>query len=183
MPKDPTRNQPNYKIGGHHLNEFEFEQQHGAMTEAEHERFQRRQAEAAAGEQAAPQTEAERIQQLMADVHEQVEQRKERAQGGAAKSARKGRTAKKGATKKAGAQATKRTSAKAAKRAGAKAAKSSGAQQARGAGRKATAVAKKAGRAAKKSGARGAAKSGSTRKGAAKSVRGAGKKGARKSAR
>ena len=33
MPKDPTRNQPNYKIGGRHLNEYEYEQGKGAMTE------------------------------------------------------------------------------------------------------------------------------------------------------
>ena len=35
MPKDPPRNQPNYKIGGYHLNEYEFEQNHGAITEEE----------------------------------------------------------------------------------------------------------------------------------------------------
>ena len=197
MPKDPTRNQPNYKIGGSHLNEFEYARNQGAMTEAEHERFLQQQGERQAGEEGrpAPQTEAERIQQLMTDVHEQVERRKARAQGGAAK---------KGAKKKAGARATKRT--------GAKAAKKTGTQLARGAGRKATATAKKAGGATKKSGARGATKSGGARKGATKSVRsnaaakgargavtkraagrgparsagrttGAGKKGARKSAR
>jgi hypothetical protein len=32
MPKDPTRNIPNYKIGGDHLNEFEFEQNKGHLT-------------------------------------------------------------------------------------------------------------------------------------------------------
>ena len=35
MPKDPPRNQPNYKIGGYHLNESEFAQNHGAITEEE----------------------------------------------------------------------------------------------------------------------------------------------------
>ncbi|MFN6964068.1 MAG: hypothetical protein ACK4S4_09920 [Pyrinomonadaceae bacterium] len=33
MPKDPTRNQPNYKIDGGHLNEYEYEQNKGSMTE------------------------------------------------------------------------------------------------------------------------------------------------------
>ena len=33
MPKDPTRNQPNYKINGDHLNEYEYQRSKGAMTE------------------------------------------------------------------------------------------------------------------------------------------------------
>jgi len=33
MPKDPPRNQPNYKIGGYHINEYEYEQGKGQMTE------------------------------------------------------------------------------------------------------------------------------------------------------
>ena len=35
MPKDPPRNQPNYKIGGYHLNEYEFAQNQGAIAEEE----------------------------------------------------------------------------------------------------------------------------------------------------
>jgi hypothetical protein len=36
MPKnDPSRNQPNYKVGGSHLNEYEFEQNKGKVTEEE----------------------------------------------------------------------------------------------------------------------------------------------------
>ena len=35
MPKEPARNQPNYKIGGRHLNEYEYEQRKGSMTEEE----------------------------------------------------------------------------------------------------------------------------------------------------
>ena len=35
MPKDPTENIPNYKIRGGHLNEYEFKQQKGKMTEEE----------------------------------------------------------------------------------------------------------------------------------------------------
>ncbi len=129
MPKDPARNQPNYKIGGGQLNEFEFAHNQGAMTEAEHERFLQQQAE---GETAPPQTEAARIQQLMADVHEQVQRRKAKAQpptkkGAAKKQATRAATkgaAKKVATKKGAAKksAAKKGAAKkgAAKRAGAR---------------------------------------------------------------
>lgn len=35
MPKDPTRNQPNYKIGGSHLNEYEFDLNKGQITKEE----------------------------------------------------------------------------------------------------------------------------------------------------
>ena len=33
MPKDPTENIPNYKIRGGHLNEYEYEQNKGQITE------------------------------------------------------------------------------------------------------------------------------------------------------
>jgi hypothetical protein len=35
MPKDPPRNQPNYKIGGDHINEYEYQNNSGAITEDE----------------------------------------------------------------------------------------------------------------------------------------------------
>ncbi|MCA1817805.1 MAG: hypothetical protein LC746_15700, partial [Acidobacteria bacterium] len=35
MAKDAWKNQPNYKIGGGQLNEFEFNRQHGALSEQE----------------------------------------------------------------------------------------------------------------------------------------------------
>jgi hypothetical protein len=35
MPKDPPRNQPNYKIGGDHLNEYEFDLNKGQITKEE----------------------------------------------------------------------------------------------------------------------------------------------------
>lgn len=35
MPKDPTRNQPHYKIDGDHLNEYEYARNSGAITEDE----------------------------------------------------------------------------------------------------------------------------------------------------
>lgn len=41
MPKDPPRNQPNYKIGGSHLNEYEFDLNKGQITEEEENQFPR----------------------------------------------------------------------------------------------------------------------------------------------
>ena len=35
MPKDPPRNQPNYKIGGYHINEYEYTLNHGSITKEE----------------------------------------------------------------------------------------------------------------------------------------------------
>ena len=32
MPKDPPRNQPNYKIGGDHINEYEYDLNKGEIT-------------------------------------------------------------------------------------------------------------------------------------------------------
>jgi hypothetical protein len=41
MPKDPPRNQPNYKIGGDHLNEYEFDLNKGQITKEEENQFPR----------------------------------------------------------------------------------------------------------------------------------------------
>ena len=41
MPKDPTRNQPNYKIGGDHINEYEYDQNKGQITEEEENQMPR----------------------------------------------------------------------------------------------------------------------------------------------
>lgn len=39
MPKnDPSRNQPNYKVGGSHTNEYEFERNKGQVAEEEHQK-------------------------------------------------------------------------------------------------------------------------------------------------
>jgi hypothetical protein len=187
MPKDPVRNQPNYKIGGGQLNEFEYARNQGAMTEAEHERFQQQQAERAAGEesgaQSAPQTEAERIRQLMADVHEKVERRKQKAHTAAPTrpAARKG-SARKSASRvgaKEGAQ--KGGAKKSAVKAGAKksAARAGASKTASKAGAK-----KRAPGAVKQSGTKGGGKGVSSKKSArAAGGRAGGKKGARKSAR
>jgi hypothetical protein len=175
MPKDPRRNQPNYKIGGAELNEFEFSHQHGALTEQEksHLPGQSRGEGATpelpwddADESASP--EAERISRLMEEAHEEVVRRRAKgddtqkakpARKSAAKGTKKGGA--KGATKKGGA---KRSSTRAS---------SSGAK--RGATGKGSA---KKGGAGKKAGARG---SSSSRTSAKKSVKkSAGKGGARK---
>ncbi len=81
MPKDPTRNQPNYKIGDAQLDEYEFQQGHAAISQEERQRHERYQEEHAQrggedGAPLAPQTEAERIQQVIATAHEKVEQRR-----------------------------------------------------------------------------------------------------------
>lgn len=171
MPKDPRRNQPNYKIGGAELNEFEFSRQHGALTEQEktHLPGQTR------GEGATPELpwddadptaspEAERVRRLMEEAHAEVKRRRAKSDDTqkakpARKSAAKGtkKSGAKGATKKSGA---KRSSARAS---------SPGAK--RGAAGKGGA---KKGGAGKKAGARG---SSSSRTSAKKS---AGKGGGRK---
>ena len=77
MAKDPTKHKQNYQIDGQKLNEYEFTQSHGAITEDEQNRFGDQQRQS--GDQFdAPQTEAERIQQLMDDVHERVQREKEK---------------------------------------------------------------------------------------------------------
>ena len=43
MPKDPTRNINQYKIGGGQLNEFDFQHNQTQIAQEEHERFERRQ--------------------------------------------------------------------------------------------------------------------------------------------
>ena len=39
MPKDPWKNQPNYKIGGGQLNEYDFNQSHGELSKEESDPF------------------------------------------------------------------------------------------------------------------------------------------------
>ncbi|HEY0458894.1 MAG TPA: hypothetical protein VGC97_07040 [Pyrinomonadaceae bacterium] len=41
MPKDPPRNQPNYKIGGYHINEYEYTNNKGEITKEEENQFPR----------------------------------------------------------------------------------------------------------------------------------------------
>jgi hypothetical protein len=103
MPKDPARNQPNYKIGGSHLNEFEFNQQHGAMTEEERHPFPgQHETPGLPGEEAPQETEAERVARLMEEARAIVAKRRgARGSSGAKKS---GAAKKPAGAKKSGAK-------------------------------------------------------------------------------
>lgn len=121
MPKAPTRNRASYETGGGQLNEFEFQHNQEAMAEEERERFERLEAERREGEvaEAGPQSEAERIHQMMEAAHEKVARRKAKTATGAQKASAAGKSTaakKKGAAKKAAAKkaAVKKAPAKAA---------------------------------------------------------------------
>jgi hypothetical protein len=117
MPKDPKRNRSYYDIGGGDINQFEFHQNQGAITEEEHQRFQRSQAERGETDvpEAGPQSEAERIEQMMEAAREKVARRKSKqstqtaAQTAPAANAKK--TAKKTATKPAPAKSSAKKAA------------------------------------------------------------------------
>jgi hypothetical protein len=136
-----------FEVRGGIINEFNFHQNQGAMTEEERDRFARQEEETALREGEAaeqPQTEAERIAQLTVEAHEKAEKnlRKKGKQTGSKKSAGKKSAggAKKGTRKKAAAKKTTKTGKRPAKKSGSKS--SAG----KGAGKKS---------AAKKSGGRG----------------------------
>ncbi len=81
MPKDGSRNADQFKIRGGQMNDFEFNKRQEARQNA-HGHFAKQDEERQTREgetPAAPQTEAERIKQFMADVREKV-QRKKRKQ-------------------------------------------------------------------------------------------------------
>ncbi len=71
MPKDPWKNQPNYKIGGGQLNEYDFNQSHGELSKEESDPFAQQglenpaQAEGEAAPQSPQEAEAERIRQVI----------------------------------------------------------------------------------------------------------------------
>ncbi len=175
MPKDPWKNQPNYKIGGGQLNEYEFNQQHGALTEQEHSHLPG-QPQGVAGEAATDATptegdqnespEARRIRELMEEVHEKVARRRgaqksagAKKPGGAKKGAQSSGASKKsakkspakGATKSAGKGATK-ASAKGGTK---KSAKGAGSRSSGKAGAKKSGKKSAGAKAAKKGGGRG----------------------------
>jgi hypothetical protein len=146
-----------FEVRGGIINEFNFHQNQGAMTEEDRDRFARQEEETALreGEGAQqPQTEAERIEQLMAASHEKAEKnlRKKEKQSGAKKSA-----GKKGAGKKSAVGAKKSTGKKAAAKKTTKPgkgpAKKSGGKSAAGKGGGKKSATKKS--AAKKQGGRG----------------------------
>ena len=69
MARDQTRNIETFKIGGSHLNEFEFHQHQGEMAE----RFDKRRRTAGADK---PLTKAERVAELMEQARQKVRKRK-----------------------------------------------------------------------------------------------------------
>jgi len=118
-----------FEVRGGIINEFDFHQNQGAMTDEERDRFARQEEETAqregeAAQPGQPQTETERIEQLMIDAREKAEKnlRKKEKQSGAKKSAGKKRAggAKKGAGKKAAAKKTTKPGKRPVKKSGGK---------------------------------------------------------------
>ncbi|MDQ3012096.1 MAG: hypothetical protein M3X11_15485, partial [Acidobacteriota bacterium] len=74
MPKDPTKNIDRYKIRGGQLNDFEFNQGHGAVSE--HQREQGNRMGGPEGETNLPpdKAKAERVRHLLAEHGETVPQ-------------------------------------------------------------------------------------------------------------
>ncbi|HEY9283268.1 MAG TPA: hypothetical protein VIP46_07430, partial [Pyrinomonadaceae bacterium] len=79
MPKDPWKNQPNYKIGGGQLNEYDFNQSHGELSKEEADPFAQQglenpaQGEGEAAPQSPQEAEAERIRQVIETAHEKAQ--------------------------------------------------------------------------------------------------------------
>ena len=180
MPKDPTRNVDRYKIGGGHLNEFEFQKNQGAITEEERDRFARQEEERRLREgetaPAPPQDEAERIRQLVEAAREEAQRNIEKREKQAAATAppRSGRAGKAAKSKRA----TSKSAAGAKKSGAKKTTKKSGTKK-RGA--KKTAAKKRAGGTAKRGAAKRAA--GKARPRRARKAGGGKKAGARKAGR
>jgi len=97
--REQMRNLETFKVGANEVNEFEYQQHQGELTEQlEHHGDQQNQ-------DTPPLTDAERVEQIMADAHEKVEERKRR---GTSSYGKKRTAAKKPAAKKA----TKKSAAK-----------------------------------------------------------------------
>jgi hypothetical protein len=172
MPKDPKRNRSNYDIGGGSINEFEFHKNQEAMAEEMRARFDQLNAGRGEGEDAQPQSEAERIFQMMEAAREKVARKKGKQSSGG------GQTLKAGQMLGADGMPLPSTSG----RMGASTARKKQGGAKKGGAKKASARKGSAGKsAAKKSGGKqSGAKKGSTKKSAArKSAKGAARKTAR----
>ena len=167
MGREQMRNLETFKVGANEVNEFEYQQHQGELTEQlEHHGDQQNQ-------DTPPLTEAERVEQIMADAHEKVEERKRRGissygkkRPAAKKPAAKKATKKSAAKKSTRKSATKKVAKKSAPRKAAarkSAAKKSGTKKsaAKKAGTKKSASRKSA---AKKSAARKSRKMAATRR-------------------
>src|SRR5205085_9262122 len=123
--KNQGKNKSRFEVRGGVLNEFEFARNEGEITKEERDPFaqqeeEQRLSDAEAGQP--PQTEAERIEQMMADARREAERRLERpnqptvsgAHPGKAKKSAKKRGGKASAKKRAGAKksAAKKSSGK-----------------------------------------------------------------------
>jgi hypothetical protein len=103
--REQMRNLETFKVGANEVNEFEYQQHQGELTEQlEHHGDQQNQ-------DTPPLTEAERVEQIMADAHEKVEERKRR---GTSSYGKKRPAAKKPAAKKATKSVAKKSTRKAA---------------------------------------------------------------------
>ncbi|MFZ0062308.1 MAG: hypothetical protein WAL47_09745 [Pyrinomonadaceae bacterium] len=117
--RDQVRNLEIFKVGADAVNEFEFQKNQGELSEQQE--YHLEQPDSASG----PATEAERIEQVIADAHAKVEERKRKGSGNVAqrKSAASKPAAKKPAAKKPAARKPARKAAATAKKAAKKSAK------------------------------------------------------------
>lgn len=77
--RDQMRNLEIFKVGADAVNEFEYQKNQGELTEQREHHFE--QPDSTSG----PGTEADRIEQVIADAHAKVEERKRKASRGAGK--------------------------------------------------------------------------------------------------
>lgn len=109
--RDQMRNLEIFRVGTDAVNEFEYQKNQGELTEQREHHLEQQDSPSS------PQTEAERIEQVIADAHAKVEKRKRKAKGGAstkaapAKKAPGKKSAKKATTKKAATRSTVKKSA------------------------------------------------------------------------
>lgn len=96
--RDQMRNLEIFRVGADAVNEFEYQKHQGELTEQrEHHPEQQ-------DSPARPETEAERIEQVIADAHAKVEKRKRKAKGAAGTKAVPAKISPAKSTKKAGAK-------------------------------------------------------------------------------
>jgi hypothetical protein len=79
--RDQMRNLEVFKVGADAVNEFEYQKNQGELTEQREHHLERPDSPSGPG------TEAERIEQVIADAHAKVEERKRKAARGAHKKA------------------------------------------------------------------------------------------------
>ena len=91
--RDQMRNLEIFKVGADAVNEFEYQKNQGELTEQREHHLEQQDSSSR------PATEAERIEQVIADAHAKVEERKRKGSGNVG---RKKSAASKSATKKSG---------------------------------------------------------------------------------